>query len=118
MKDEILMKRRILNIVFGVCLTLLLVPKIAHAENHLTEAIIQTREAIEHGKSDNSVLLVKHVKEGINHAQAADKEKANPHNKEGIRHLMAALDEGMKKNSKAATAHAEEALTHLEAAAK
>ena len=31
---------------------------------------------------------------------------------------MAALDEGMKKNSKAATAHAEEALTHLEAAAK
>ena len=112
------MKRRIFNIIFGVSLTLLLALKTAQAENHLTEAMIQTREAIEHGKSDNSVLLVKHVKEGINQAQAAEKEKANPHTKEGIRHLIASLDEGMKQNSKDATTHAEEALTHLEAAAK
>ena len=50
--------------------------------------------------------------------EAAEKAKANSHSAEGITQLKAAIDHGKEGHADVATKHAEEALTHLEAATK
>ena len=71
----------------GLIMRLFFVEILDLAGHHLFEAIMHTKEAIEHGKAGHADIFVTHAKESLKHAEAAEKEKANPHNLEGITHL-------------------------------
>ena len=55
------MKRRILSMIIGTAISAFLLPGMASAGNHLSEAITHTKEAIEHGKAGHADILVTHA---------------------------------------------------------
>lgn len=69
------MKRRSFSMIVGAAMAACFLPSLALAENHLSEAITHTKEAIEHGKAGHADILVTHAKEGLKHAEAAEKRK-------------------------------------------
>jgi hypothetical protein len=50
---------------FGAAISVLFLPGIALAENHLSGAISHTKEAIEHGKAGHADILVTHAQEEL-----------------------------------------------------
>ncbi|WP_026223125.1 small metal-binding protein SmbP [Methylocystis rosea] len=112
------MNRRIFALSLSLGMLALFVPRLAFAEDHLAEAISNTKQAIASGQQGRFDVLITSAEAALKHAKAAEKAKSNTRTEEGITHLEAAIAEGNKKNSTAATQHAEEALKSLEAATK
>ena len=112
------MNRRILALALSLGVVALFAPRLALAEDHLAEAISNTKQAIASGQQGRFDVLITSAEAALKHAEAAEEAKANPHTKEGITHLETAIGEGKKKNSTTATQHSEEALKSLEAATK
>ena len=99
----------------------LFAPPLALAEDHLAEAISHTKEAIDQGKQGDTDALnvfVTQAEAALKDAKAAVMEKDKAETKKGISRLICAIYQGKHRNSNFATKHAEEALTHLEAAQK
>jgi Small metal-binding protein len=116
--EDATMNRRTVALAIGLGVAALLAPRLALAEDHLAEAISQTKEAVDHGKMGHADVLVTHAEAALDHAQAAETAKANPQTKEAIRDLKLSIDEGKKKHADKATEHAEGALIHLQAATR
>ena len=112
------MNRRIFTLALSLGVDTLLGRGVALAEDHLAEAIKNTKVAIDYGKQGHADVATKYAEAALQHAEAAEKAKDNSHTKEGITHLKVAIDYGKKGHADEATGHAEEALTHLEMATK
>ena len=109
------MSRSLVVAMLGLGLALFLMPQVLlAAEDHIAEAITDTKQAIDHGKMGHPNILATHAELALTHATAFEKAKANSHTEEAIKHLEQAIDEGKKGHADAATTHAEAALTHLE----
>jgi len=112
------MNRRLflLGSSFGVAA--LLAPKVARAEDHLAQAISETKEAINFALLQDLDQLVSHASAALKHAEAAESAKDSTETKKAINRLVVTVYDAKKKKFDAATSHAQEALTHLEAASK
>lgn len=88
---------------------------LAQDENHLSEAIAHTREAVVAGREGKPSELVRHATEALHHAEAAQRERPNPYVKAGVNRLKEAIKFGKKKR-RAATTIADRALQELERA--
>jgi hypothetical protein len=102
--------------MLGAVLALSLTPQLSYAqENHLSEAISHTREAVAAGREGKPDTLVLHATEALAHATDAQKEQPNAHVKKAIHRLKEAVKYGKSKH-KAATIIADRALQELERA--
>jgi hypothetical protein len=85
---------------------------LALADNkHVSEAIAQAKEAVDHGKQGHADAVAKYAEGALKHAEAAGVK--NPHLDEGIKELKAAVEHGRAGHADVATKHAEGAVTHL-----
>lgn len=112
---EAFLNRRLFPLAFGVMLASSLLPWCAVAADSVAEALLHTRKAIEHAKTQNFDLFLFHVEAALSHADAIDKDKRSSHVENGIIHLVLAFDRGRQKRPDAAISFAEAALTNLEA---
>ena len=74
------------------------------------DAIVETKQAVEHGKQGQAEVLVTHAQKSLNFAERGGK---NSHLKEAIAHLTEAIEHGKAGHADVATEHAETALMHL-----
>jgi hypothetical protein len=113
LKEDSLMSRTLVVAMLGLGLALILMPQVSlAAEDHFAEAIMDAKQAIDHGKMGHPDILATHAELALTHTTAFEKAKANSHTEEAIKHLEQAIDEG--KEGHVATTDAEAALTHLE----
>lgn len=84
-------------------------------ENHLSEAIAHTREAVVAGREGKPSSLVLHATNALEHATAAQRQSPNPHIGKAISRLKEAIKFGKSKRRSAATI-ADRALQELERA--
>ena len=80
------------------------------ASGNVMDAIVEAKQAVEHGKEGHADVLVTHAEKSLNYAERGGKYS---HLKEAIMHLKEAIEQGKAGYSDAATEHAETALTHL-----
>jgi hypothetical protein len=114
---DLTMTRHLFALMLGFALALAVAPKISiAAEDHIAEAVIHTKQAIDEGKLGKADGVVTHAQVALTHAEAAEKAKPNSHTKEGIEHLKQAIADGKKGHAESATEHAEKALEHLQKA--
>ncbi len=112
------MKKNITFCIVNVATLAFFAAGSAKAEDHLSEAVAHTKDAITQGDAGHANSLVAHAEESLKHAKAAEAEKRNPHIEEGITHLQAAIEVGKLNFLEIALKQSREALMHLEAAAK
>ena len=74
------------------------------------DAIVEAKQAVEHGKQGHAEVLVTHAQKSLNFAERGGK---NSHLKEAMKHLTEAIEHGKAGHADVATEHAETALTHL-----
>jgi Small metal-binding protein len=111
------MSRRLFAALLGFGLAVSLIPQVLRAEeDHITEAILHTKQALIHGRNGHADLVSEHAKVALSHARAADIAKGNPHTSEAVKELEQTIDESKMNHAVMATGHAEAALTHLEQA--
>ena len=77
---------------------------------NVMDAIVEAKQAVEHGKQGHAEVLVTHAQKSLNFAERGGK---NSHLKEAIKHLTEAIEHGKAGHADVATEHAETALTHL-----
>lgn len=77
---------------------------------NIRDAIMEAKQAVDHGKQGHAEVLVTHAEKSMNYAERGGK---NPHLDEGIKHLKEAIEHGKAGHADVATEHAETALTHL-----
>jgi cellobiose-specific phosphotransferase system component IIA len=77
---------------------------------NVRDAIMEAKEAVDHGKQGHAEVLVTHAGKSLNYAERGGK---NSHLKEAITHLKEAIEHGKAGHADVATEHAETALTHL-----
>ena len=77
---------------------------------NVRDAIMEAKEAVEHGKQGHAEVLVTHAEKSLHYAERGGK---SPHLAEGIKHLNEAIEHGKAGHADVATEHAETALTHL-----
>ena len=73
------MFRKLFAALFGLGLAVSLFPQVLRAEeDHITEAILHTKQALIHGRNGHADLVGEHAKVALSHARAADIAKAIP----------------------------------------
>lgn len=77
---------------------------------NVRDAIMEAKQAVDHGKQGHAEVLVTHAEKSLNYAERGGK---NSHLDEGIKHLKEAIEHGKAGHADVATEHAETALTHL-----
>ena len=77
---------------------------------NVMDAIVEAKQAVEHGKQGHAEVLVTHAQKSLNFAERGGK---SSHLKEAIKHLTEAIEHGKAGHADVATEHAETALTHL-----
>ena len=77
---------------------------------NVMDAIVEAKQAVDHGKQGHAEVLVTHAEKSLNYAERGGK---NAHLKEAITHLKEAIEHGKAGHADVATEHAETALTHL-----
>ncbi len=80
---------------------------------YLTEAVVDSEEAIEQGRQGRAEVLVTHAEAALKEADASQSLRKNKHTKEAVAQLAAAIVKGKKGQAENATKHAEAALTHF-----
>ena len=80
------------------------------ASGNVMDAIVEAKQAVEHGKQGQADVLVTHAEKSLNYAERGGKYS---HLKEAITHLKEAIEQGKAGYTDIATEHAEAALTHL-----
>ncbi|HUB65374.1 MAG TPA: small metal-binding protein SmbP [Methylocella sp.] len=109
------MSRRFFVAMLGLGVALILMPKVSlAADDHISQAIENTRLAIHDGQHGHADFLATHAEAALTHAEASEKVKADPHTAEAIKHLMEAIDEAKQGHVDVATTHAEAALNNLQ----
>jgi hypothetical protein len=113
------MKRIIFALALGLGLGVFGTVGARAADADLAAAISHTEDAINQGKLGYPASLAMQADLALEAAEASEKHKPNPHTTEAVTHLKAAIEEGRaRKDAKAGLQHAEEALKHLQEAAK
>jgi len=77
---------------------------------NVMDAIVEAKQAVEHGKQGHADVLVTHAQKSLNFAERGGR---NSHLKEAIKHLTESIEHGKAGHADVATEHAETALTHL-----
>jgi hypothetical protein len=77
---------------------------------NVRDAIMEAKQAVDHGKQGHTDVLVKHAEKAMHFAERGGK---NAHLDEGIKHLKEAIEHGKAGHADVATEHADTALTHL-----
>ena len=77
---------------------------------NVRDAIIEAKQAVDHGKQGHADVLVTHAEKSLEYAEMGGK---NRHLDEAIKHLKEAIEHGKAGHADVATTHAETALTHL-----
>ena len=77
---------------------------------NVRDAIMEAKQAVDHGKQGHAEVLVTHAEKSLNFAEMGGK---NSHLKEAITHLTEAIEHGKAGHADVATEHADTALTHL-----
>jgi cellobiose-specific phosphotransferase system component IIA len=77
---------------------------------NVRDAIMEAKEAVDHGKQGHAEVLVTHAEKSLHFAERGGK---TTHLGEGIKHLKEAIEHGKAGHADVATEHAETALTHL-----
>ena len=77
---------------------------------NVMDAIVEAKQAVEHGKQGHADVLVTHAQKSLNFAERGGK---SSHLKEVITHLTEAIEHGKAGHADVATEHAETALKHL-----
>jgi cellobiose-specific phosphotransferase system component IIA len=77
---------------------------------NVMDAIVEAKQAVEHGKQGHAEVLVTHAQKSLNFAERGGK---NSHLKEAMKHLTEAIEHGKAGHADVATEHADAALTHL-----
>ena len=108
------MFRKLFAALFGLGLAVSLIPQVLRAEeDHITEAILHTKQALIHGRNGHADLVSEHAKVALSHARAADIAKGNPHTSDAVKELEQTIDESKMNHAVMATGHAEAALIRL-----
>jgi hypothetical protein len=114
-----MISRRFTAAALGLVLALAAAPQLGWASDHLKQAIWETKEAIAAGNHGQAASFVEHSVEAVHHAHAAQAQRPSDHIKKGIVHLKKGIKLAKRTSSvhrvEKATAHAETALSHLEA---
>ena len=77
---------------------------------NVRDAIMEAKEAVDHGKQGHAEVLVTHAEKSLHFAERGGK---NPHLGEAMKHLKEAIEHGKARHADVATEHAETALAHL-----
>ena len=77
---------------------------------NVRDAIMEAKEAVDHGKQGHAEVLVTHAGKSLHFAERGGK---NPHLGEAMKHLKEAIEHGKARHADVATEHAETALAHL-----
>lgn len=113
--------RRLTIALMGFGLALFAAPQVVLAANeHLEQAISETKKAIEYGEEPHHASsFIEHVENAIGHAESAQKQEPSLHIERGIKHLRSAkkiaYDTHSTRRLKAAAKHAKKALSEFEA---
>ena len=95
---------------FGAFVSVPMVNAQPSPAGNVMDAIVEAKQAVEHGKQGHADVLVTHAQKSLNFAERGGK---NSHLKEAITHLNEAIEHGKAGHADVATEHAETALTHL-----
>ncbi len=80
------------------------------ATGNVMDAIVEVKQAVDHGKQGHTEMLVTHARKSLNYAERGGK---NSHLKEAIMQLQEAIGHARAGHAEVATEHAEAALSHL-----
>jgi len=97
-------------VALGAFVTVPIVNAQPSPAGNVMDAIIEAKQAVEHGKQGHADVLVIHAGKSMNFAERGGK---SSHLKEAITHLKEAIEHGKAGHADVATEHAEAALTHL-----
>jgi hypothetical protein len=107
-------RRSMIALLCAATLAFSAAPRLSYAQDdHLSQAISHTREAVAAGRENKPNSLVIHATEALAHATEAQKEQPSPNLQKAITRLKETIKFGKKKR-KAATTIAERALQELE----
>ncbi|PPD46239.1 MAG: hypothetical protein CTY15_02420 [Methylocystis sp.] len=115
------MIRRAVIASLALAVALVLAPSASFAASeHVTQAILETEEAIKEGKANNASSFAEHAHNALDHAQAeAGDAKPTGHLKSAITHLRQGIKTAKRTHHESRIArgvhHAEQALTDLRA---
>lgn len=85
------------------------------ASQHVAEAILHARAAVQQGQQGYPAELLQHAQEALKHAEMAKQDSTSPHLDEGIKELREAINEAKNGYTNEAVEEAEEAIKHLSA---
>lgn len=109
-----MISRRLAAIALSLGIAAAFVPAISvSAEDHLSEAIDYTRDALNVGRQGKANSLAEHAQIALQHAEAAEQEKDNVLTKAAIRDLKSAIEQAKAGKLDLAIELAELALGHL-----